>query len=147
MSETDEYPEVDWEGTAPSKGDPMALPGLETAVRELVNYCPYTLVATKAVQTIRGVEAPRPTHDHTREQEYRTDIKLGLGIMLVGFFCPIFWGSYFTGKGGEELRWSAIHAGVVALAGLWHSRSGIESRSGGPGGPGKNRGGSIHDER
>ncbi len=101
-----------------AQGDPMALPGLEAKVLELANYCPYTLLATKTVQAVRGDEAPRPAYRRTREQEYRANIKLGLGIMLVGLFCPIFWGSYLVGMRGDELMWSAIHSGLVALVGL-----------------------------
>jgi len=101
---------------ASAQGDPSALPGLEVAVHELVNYCPNTLLATKAVQTVRGEETTQ--YDTDRERQLRANIKIGLGITLVGLFCPIFWGSYLAGMTGDGLRWSAIHSGLVAIAGL-----------------------------
>ncbi|MEN6341647.1 MAG: hypothetical protein ABFC89_03715 [Methanospirillum sp.] len=104
--------------TVRAQGDPTAIAGLDPAVRELANYCPSTLLATKAVRTVRGEKPPRPSRRGNREQEYRTTIKLGLGIMLFGLFCPIFWGSYLLGVTGDDLKWNAIHSGLVALAGL-----------------------------
>lgn len=117
-NETDANETADSSETTPTQGDPTALPGLETAVRGLFTYCPYTLIGTKAVQTIRGDTAPRPPYASNREQQLRAGIRLGYGIMLVGLFCPIFWGSYLAGMTGEELRWSAIHSGLVAFSGL-----------------------------
>ena len=117
MSETHESPDED-HSPEPTRGDPTALPGAKAAMRGLLNYCPYNLLGMKAVEAIRGEERPQPPYGSNREQQLRANIKLGYGIMLVGLFCPIFWCSYLAGLTGEELKWSAIHSGIVALAGF-----------------------------
>ncbi len=98
------------------EADPMALPGLEAAMLELANYCPVTLIGTKAVETICGDDRSVPIG--STERILRSNIRLGYGIMLAGLFCPIFWLSYFAGATGDELLWHAAASGLIALAGL-----------------------------
>jgi hypothetical protein len=94
----------------------MALPGLEAAMLELANYCPVTLLGTKAVETICGDD--RSVSISSTERIIRSNVRLGYGIMLAGLFCPIFWISYFAGVTGVELLWHAAASGLIALAGL-----------------------------
>ncbi|MEN6518984.1 MAG: hypothetical protein ABFC38_12530 [Methanospirillum sp.] len=115
-SETDESDADCSGGDGRDTGDPTALPGLAAAIRELANYCPCTLIGTKAVRAIRKDTAPRSRYGSTREQQIHATIKLGSGIMLVGLVCPIFRGSNFAGMTGEELKWNAIHSWLVALS-------------------------------
>lgn len=98
--------------------DPTALPGLDTAIRELAYHCPSILIETKAVRAIRKDTAPRSRYGSTRERQLRATIKLGYGITLVGLICPIYSGSYFAGRTGGELKWIAIPSGLVALPDL-----------------------------
>jgi hypothetical protein len=100
----------------PTQEDPMALPGLEVAMRELVNYCPVTLVSTKAVESIGGDDRTVGV-SHT-ERIFRSNIRLGYGIILAGLCCPIFWISFFAGVTGSDLLWHAAVSGLIALAGL-----------------------------
>jgi hypothetical protein len=53
-----------------------------------------------------------------RELHLKSQIKIGLGIMLIGVFCPIFWFSFLSGARGNELMFNAIHSGIVILFGL-----------------------------
>lgn len=103
-SETDESDADCSGGTGGTRGDPMALPGLDATIRELANYCTCTLIGTKAARAIRKDTAPRSRYGSTREQQIHATIKLGYGIMLVGLVCPIFRGSNFAGMTGEELK-------------------------------------------
>ncbi len=117
MSESDRDPDGAFPAEeSPAQGDPTALPGVEAAIFGLANYCPVTLLGTKAVETICGDD--RSDHISSAERVLRSNVRLGYGIMLAGLFCPIFWVSYFAGVTGVELLWHAAASGLVALAGL-----------------------------
>lgn len=117
MSETDmNSGEGDPRGTGPTQGDPMALPGVEAAMFALFNYCPVTLLGTKAVETICGDD--RSNEISSTERVLRSNVRLGYGIMLAGLFFSMFWLSYFAGATGDELLWHAAASGLIALAGL-----------------------------
>ena len=94
----------------------MALSGVEAAMFGLANYCPVTLLGTKAVETICG--EGRSVSSSRTERILRSNILLGYGIMLAGLCCPIFWISYFAGVTGVELLWHAAPSVLIALAGL-----------------------------
>ena len=98
------------------QGDPMALSGVEAAMFGLANYCPVTLLGTKALETICGDD--RSDHISSTERIFRANVRLGYGITLAGLCCPIFWLSYFAGVTGVELMWHAVVSGIIALAGL-----------------------------
>ncbi len=102
--------------TSPPQDDPMALHGLEAAMFGLANYCPVTLIGTKAIETICGED--RADDRGSAERTLRSNIRLGYGIMLAGLFCPIFWISYFTRVTGGELIWHAAASGLIGLTGL-----------------------------
>ena len=102
--------------TDPPQGDPTALSGVEAAIFGLANYCPITLIGTKAVETLCGED--RSEHISSNERILRSNIRLGYGILLAGLFCPIFWFSYLAGVTGVELLWHAAASGLIALAGL-----------------------------
>ncbi|MEN6341473.1 MAG: hypothetical protein ABFC89_02830 [Methanospirillum sp.] len=98
------------------QGDPTALSGVAAGVFKLANYCPVTLLGTKAVETVCGEDRSVPIS--SAERTLRSNVRLGYGIMLAGLFCPIFWLSYLAGATGEELVWHAAASGLIALAGL-----------------------------
>lgn len=117
MDEPPKGPEAaDSTEPVPAQGDPMALPGVEAAIFGLVNYCPVTLLGTKAVETICGDD--RSDDISSTERVLRANVRLVYWIMLAGLFCPIFWISYFAGVTGVELMWHAVVSGLIALAGL-----------------------------
>lgn len=99
-----------------AQGDPMALPGVEAAIFGIANYCPVTLVGTKVIETVCGDERSVPISN--AERVLRSNVRLGYGIALAGFFCPIFWISYLAGVTGVELRWHAAASGLIAFSGL-----------------------------
>ena len=110
------------------QGDPMALSGVEAAMFGLANYCPVTLLGTKALETICGDD--RSDHISSTERIFRANVRLGYGITLAGLCCPIFWLSYFAGVTGVETdvargrignhryRWSAPRGMVPGPARL-----------------------------
>lgn len=80
--------------------------------------CPYTMLFKKAIRLLRGEPVIDKNRLNDKEREILFRIKLGQGIALVGFFCPIFWISLFSGVRGEVLYFNAFHSGLVILFGL-----------------------------
>jgi hypothetical protein len=87
-------------------------------VRYLISCCPYTMVGKKILQFLRGETGIAQEPVTNRELHLKSQIKIGLGIMLIGIFCPIFWISFLSGARGNELMFNAIHSGIVILFGL-----------------------------
>jgi len=44
--------------------------------------------------------------------------KSGRNIALLGFFCPFFWFSLFSGADASTILFNAIHSGIVFLIGV-----------------------------
>ena len=87
--------------------------------KTLIASCPYIWAGRKAFGHFRkGFAATKPVPDTHRERDIRTRIKIGKAIALVGFFCPLFWITLFSGNTGPELYFNAAHSGVVMLVGL-----------------------------
>lgn len=83
----------------------------------IASYCPYTMGAKAIYRRLAGIPAD-PVCDITNREAYLMGkVKVGMGIMLIGVFCPIFWFSLFIGVRGEDLMWNAIHSGLVVLFG------------------------------
>lgn len=53
-----------------------------------------------------------------RTKSLRQNIILGRNMALIGFFCPIFWMSLFSGADTSTLLFNAVHSGLVILLGL-----------------------------
>ena len=85
----------------------------------LGSYCPYTIFAKKAIRFARGDYAKKDITD--RERYLLGHVKSGLGIALIGVFCPIFWLSLFSGAKAETLYFNAAHSGIVILIGCIYS--------------------------
>ena len=87
--------------------------------KSLIASCPYIFAGRKAFGYIRnGPAKAKSVPDTDRERDIRTRIKIGKAIALVGFFCPLFWITLFSGNRGPELYFNAAHSGVVILVGL-----------------------------
>ena len=83
----------------------------------IASYCPYTMGAKAVYRRLAGIPAD-PACDLTNREAYLMGkVKVGMGIMLIGVFCPIFWFSLLIGVRGEDLMWNAIHSGLVVLFG------------------------------
>ena len=74
--------------------------------RRLLNICPYTHLWDVIKTAVREREFPNSA------------AKQGAIVMLLGICCPLFWVSLFRGASAAELRFNAIHSGIVALLGL-----------------------------
>jgi len=44
--------------------------------------------------------------------------KTGIIIAVLGFFCPIFWGQFLSGKPLSELWFDVIHSGIFVGIGI-----------------------------
>jgi hypothetical protein len=92
---------------------PTQLQGIRGFAGYLISCCPYTMLGKKILRILRR-ETGTPDESLTnRELHLKSQIKIGLGIMLIGVFCPIFWFSFLS-----ELMFNAIHSGIVILFGL-----------------------------
>ena len=97
---------------------PTQLQGIRGFAGYLISCCPYTMLGKKILRILRR-ETGTPDESLTnRELHLKSQIKIGLGIMLIGVFCPIFWFSFLSGARGNELMFNAIHSGIVILFGL-----------------------------
>ena len=88
-----------------------------SVLASIASYCPYTMGAKAIYRRLAGIPAD-PVCDITNREAYLMGkVKVGMGIMLIGVFCPIFWFSLLIGVRGEDLMWNAIHSGLVVLFG------------------------------
>src|SRR5512137_2098023 len=75
--------------------------GIYGFVRYLISCCPYTMLGKKILRFLRRETATPDESLTNRELHLKSQIKIGLGIMLIGVFCPIFWLSYLSGARGN----------------------------------------------
>ena len=84
--------------------------------KSLFNACPYTMAGKKCVEVAIGKNVSQK-HGSKYEQG-KVGLKLGRNIALMGFFCPIFWVSLFSGADKDTLVFNAWHSGVVLMLGV-----------------------------
>lgn len=87
-------------------------------IRDVGSACPYTTLGKKAVKAVKGNRQATCESESDRVGSLQAMVKTGRNIALIGFFCPIFWFSLLSGVRGAQLRFNAIHSGVVVLIGL-----------------------------
>lgn len=80
--------------------------------------CPYTMLGKKVIRFARCKRDDEKKYINDNERNLLKRIKTGRNIALIGFFCPIFWISLFSGARGQELYFNAVHSGIVVLIGL-----------------------------
>jgi hypothetical protein len=78
--------------------------------------CPYTMLGKKTYHSITGTAPAAPASDI--ESKLAFQARIGWAIILVGFFCPFFWITLFSGVRGEMLYFNAAHSGFVMMFGL-----------------------------
>jgi hypothetical protein len=82
----------------------------------LWNACPYTMLGKKTLHSIKGTAPAEHGSDIISKLEFQA--RIGWAIILIGFFCPFFWITLFSGVRGEMLYFNAAHSGFVMLFGL-----------------------------
>ena len=87
-------------------------------IRDVGSACPYTTLGKKAVNAVKGNRQATCESGSDRAGNLQAMVKTGRSIALIGFFCPIFWFSLLSGVRGAQLRFNAVHSGVVVLIGL-----------------------------
>ena len=79
--------------------------------------CPYTLAGKKIVKMVKSEKKVSGSEINT-EGFSANQIIMGRNIALIGFFCPIFWISLFSGANLRVIGMNAVHSGIVILIGL-----------------------------
>ena len=93
-------------------------------MRSVACACPYTLLVAALIRWGRLVLGREDAKRQVRERELVSGVTTGRNIALIGFFCPIFWVSVFSGATAATIRFNALHSGAVVLAGLlWMVKS------------------------
>ena len=90
---------------------------LTTLIKSAVKACPYTLVGKTCVSAINGKSSPIKTESN-KILAYKSNIKTGRNIMLVGVFCPFFWYAVLSGASTNFILLNATHSGIVIAIGL-----------------------------
>jgi|GEM_PF-3104700 len=86
----------------------------------IFSYCPYTMLGKKIIWSLQGKKKQSSEPLKNRETYLKSKNTFGLGIILIGVFCPIFWISLVTGVEGEELIRSGINSLLVVLFGIFY---------------------------
>ena len=73
--------------------------------KQLFNFCPYTHVFRSIKTAVREKRLPQAS-------------KTGIFIALLGFFCPLFWVPFLSGKHISELWFDIIHSGIFVAIGI-----------------------------
>jgi len=73
--------------------------------KQLFNFCPYTHVFRSIKTAVQEKKLPQAS-------------KTGIFIALLGFFCPLFWVPFLSGKPLNELRFDIIHSGIFVVIGI-----------------------------
>jgi hypothetical protein len=74
------------------------------------------MLGKKTYQSIKGTSSAAPVSDIEIKLAFQK--RIGWVIILIGFFCPFFWITLFSGIRGEMLYFNAAHSGFVMLFGL-----------------------------
>jgi len=77
--------------------------------------CPYAMLGKKTYHSIKGTTPTAPVSDIESKLAFQS--RIGWAIILIGFFCPFFWITLFSGVRGEMLYFNAAHSGFVMLFG------------------------------
>ena len=87
-------------------------------IRDMGSACPYKALGKKAMNAVKGNRQTVCEPGSDRVGNLQAMVKMGRNIALIGFFCPIFWLSLISGVRGPQLKFNAIHSGVVVLIGI-----------------------------
>jgi hypothetical protein len=76
------------------------------------------MVVTKIIRLIQGKSLSSPAPNTNQELYLKSKIQFGLGIIVIGVFCPVFWIPLPTGAPKEELMISTCSSLAVVLFGI-----------------------------
>jgi len=85
--------------------------------KSLVQACPYSLVGKKCI----GILKDKPSTIKSLKIKtllFKTGIKTGRNISLVGLFCPFLWYSILSGASKDFIIMNVIHSGIIVSLGL-----------------------------
>lgn len=74
-------------------------------VVKLSKWCAYSHIFHLLISRLKG-------------ENMSNEAKAGRNIALLGFFCPFFWYSLFSGADKSTITFHAIHSGIVFLFGV-----------------------------
>ena len=85
--------------------------------KSIVQACPYSLVGKKCI----GVFKNKPSTDKNLKNKillFKTGIKTGRNISLVGLFCPFLWYAILSGASKDFIVMNVVHSGIIVGLGL-----------------------------
>lgn len=85
-------------------------------ISQIFMSCPYTMAGKKCVNAVTGKKEERKVSS-CKAEEYKAGIKLSRNITLIGFFCPIFWGSVIMGAPASVILFNLTHSGIIIALG------------------------------
>ncbi|WP_299781526.1 hypothetical protein [uncultured Formosa sp.] len=90
---------------------------LSRFIKTVVQACPYTLLGKKCVSVVNRKSKVR-THSNNKVQFFKSGIKTGRNIALVGIFCPFLWFAILSGASKDFIILNAMHSGIIVCLGL-----------------------------
>lgn len=89
---------------------------IKRIISQIFMSCPYTMAGKKCINAVTGKKEERKVSS-CKSEEYKAGIKLGRNIALIGFFCPIFWGSVIMGAPASVILFNLTHSGIIIALG------------------------------
>ena len=90
---------------------------LSSFFKSIVKACPYALIGKKCIAVIKG----KPSTVNNLKNKillFKTGIKTGRNIALIGVFCPFLWYSILSGASKDFIILNVIHSGIIVALGL-----------------------------
>ncbi|GAA5219980.1 hypothetical protein [Membranihabitans marinus] len=85
--------------------------------KSIVKACPYTILGKKGIEIFKA--APKSDKNiENKMQRYKTGMKTGRNISLVGVFCPFLWYAILSGASKEFIMLNVIHSALFVVLGL-----------------------------
>ncbi|MGJ8550566.1 hypothetical protein [Winogradskyella wichelsiae] len=85
--------------------------------KSIIKACPYSLLGKHCISAFKE----KPNTDKTiknKIQIFKSGIKTGRNIALIGVFCPFLWYAILSGAHIDFIILNTIHSGIVAGIGL-----------------------------
>lgn len=90
---------------------------LRNFLKSTIKACPYSLIGKKCMGILKA-KPDTDTNFKNKIHVYKTGIKTGRHISLVGVFCPFLWYSILSGASKDFIILNVIHSGIIVGIGL-----------------------------
>ncbi|MDW5290323.1 hypothetical protein [Formosa sp. PL04] len=90
---------------------------LTNLFKSAVQACPYTHVGKTCISAMKGEY--KPVKNSTNKiLAYKSRMRTGRNISLVGVFCPFLWYAIISGASTNFILLNAMHSGIIVAIGL-----------------------------